>query len=151
MHSSAQYLTMIPCGAPGAGKSHVANFMIDGYNSGRSRSDQSTVSGLTQDVSSHKGCAFGKLENVPLLIFDNPGFGDGKIDISAVATKISSKCSSEKFDACLLVLKSLDYRISFQEVCALRSMRWFFDGFTAKRFFAVFTHCDIQMPDEDWI
>ena len=88
---------------------------------------------------------------MPLLIFDIPGFGDGKIDISAMATKISSKCSSEKFDACLLVLKSLDYRISFQEVCALRSMKKFFDGFTAKRFFAVFTRCDIQMPDEDWI
>ena len=57
----------------------------------------------------------------------------------------------QTIDAILLVIKSTDYRISVQETIAIKACVKFFTNFSPKHVFLVITHCDQQMPTDEFI
>jgi hypothetical protein len=66
--------------------------------------------------------------------------------MNKITNKIRTICGTQKFDACIIVLKADDYRVTFQEFFALKSMREFLADFSAQRVFCVITHCDKFKP-----
>lgn len=69
-------ITLIPFGAPGAGKSLVANLLVCGKADGPFQSSQSTQSGLTRTISLAEGPAFNNASYRRVKVFDIPGIGD---------------------------------------------------------------------------
>ena len=108
---SSRPKTLIPFGAPGAGKSNVLNKLIG--MEGRFKSSRSAVSGLTQNITYEQGPAFGKAGNPLLRVYDTPGVGDFNIPMPMIVADIKTNIgSSQCFDAALVVLKMTDYRAS---------------------------------------
>ena len=142
-------ITLIPFGAAGSGKSTVANLIVCGKAAGPFPSGQSTQSGLTRTITSAEGHAFNNASYRKVKVFDIPGIGDHNMELTKVTDEIRAKCGTQKFDACIIVVKATDYRVTIQEVLALKCMREFLTGFSAQRVFCVITHCDKHKPDEE--
>ena len=142
-------ITIIPFGAPGAGKSLMANLLVCGKVAGPFQSSQSTQSGLTRIITSAEGHAFNNASYRRVKVFDIPGIGDTNLELTKITDEIRVKCGTQKFDACIIVVKATDYRVTLQEVLALKCMREFLVGFSAQRVFCVITHCDKFKPDEE--
>jgi len=51
----------------------------------------------------------------------------------------------------IIVLKTVDFRASLQEITAVMAIRKILDNFNPKNVFVIFTHCDLQTPDEELI
>ena len=78
-------------------------------------SSNKVTTGVTKEISSFTGPAFGIEENgYPLLkVYDLPGVGDPKLPIALFIDDINRKIgSNQKIDAALIVLKLTDYRTS---------------------------------------
>ena len=111
MRSAAKPKSIIPFGAPGAGKSNILNKLIG--MEGRFVSSRSAVSGLTQNITYQEGPAFGKPGNPLLRVYDTPGVGDFNIPMPHIVADIKISIGSKQcFDAALVVLKMTDYRAS---------------------------------------
>lgn len=53
------YYTIVPFGGMGCGKSTLANFLVDGKDSGKFETSNSTGGGVTKKIKSVKGFALG--------------------------------------------------------------------------------------------
>ena len=56
-----------------------------------------------------------------------------------------------KFDAAIIVIKSIDYRASVYDAIAFGEMRNFFEHLTPEHIFCCITYCDDKVPDTDSI
>ena len=128
MQHSKPY-TIIPFGAPGSGKSHVLNKLI-GHE--EFQSSQSAASGVTKEIKSYTGPAFGQAGKKRLQAFDAPGVGDMELSLQQIVDDIKASIQSTEttFDAALIVLKIFDYRATVQEIIALRAVKTFFENFS---------------------
>jgi len=57
--ASDYYYTIVPFGGMGCGKSTLANFLVDGRDSGKFLTSNSTGGGVTRKIKSSKGFALG--------------------------------------------------------------------------------------------
>jgi hypothetical protein len=69
--------------------------------------------------------------------------GDMELPIADIIADIKKKIGSEEnIDAALVVLKISDYRTSFQEMMAIKTISKMLDNSKPSDTFMVITHCD---------
>jgi len=94
----------------------------------------------------------GNSSNPKVSFFDVPGFGDPTFNIEQIAKEIEKAFSSgQKINICLIVTKSTDYRLSFQEIIALKAIKTFLSDMKPEGFYCWISHCDVSKPDEAFI
>jgi hypothetical protein len=94
----------------------------------------------------------GNSSNPKVSFFDVPGFGDPTFNIEQIAKEIEKAFSSgQKINICLIVTKSTDYRLSFQEIIALKAIKTFLSDMKPDGFYCWISHCDVSKPDEAFI
>jgi hypothetical protein len=139
-------------GGTGVGKSYAGNFILDGRNSGRLKSSSASVGGVTKEVRIFEANALGNKSNPKVSFVDVPGFGDPTFNIEEIAEEIEKVFSSgQKIQICLIVTKSTDYRLSFQEIIALKAIKTFLSDIKPEGFYCWISHCDVSEPDEIFI
>lgn len=80
------------------------------------------------------------------------GVGDLELPMMQIIQNIRQTIGHQiPFAAILLVIKATDYRASTQEVIAAKAISKFFSNLDHSRVFAVFTHCDLLRPDEEFM
>ncbi|CDW72080.1 UNKNOWN [Stylonychia lemnae] len=150
VYRPVKYLTLIPFGAPGSGKSCILNLLCG--IQGKFLSSKTARSGCTQNIDFIECQAFGSHPSINLKLYDGPGVGDFKICLDQIVLDIKLKIGhSQTFDGALIVIKSTDYRISVQETMAIKATVKFFSNFSPKHVFLIITHCDIESPTDDFI
>jgi len=55
------------------------------------------------------------------------------------------------FDVALIVFKASDFRITIQEIMALKAMKAFFENFESHKVVCVITHCDKVYVEDEWL
>ena len=141
---------MIPFGAPGSGKSNLLNMLVG--IPGRFASSSSACSGLTQEISFYEGPAFGKSGQRQLRVYDAPGVGDFNIPMGKIIENIMDSVGSKQwFDAALIVIRSTDYRLSVQEMIAIKAIAKLLIDHQPQNIFLIITHCDLQYPSDDLV
>ena len=66
-------------GGVGAGKSTLANFLLDGYDSNKCKASETTEGGETKTISKNEGKAL--CDGQPVIVFDLPGLTDPDLPI----------------------------------------------------------------------
>ena len=114
----SEYVVVL-IGGPGAGKSTVANFLIDGKDSNLFEASKDTVSGVTQGVQMEIGPALGERKGKKFRVFDTPGLADPEMPIEEWVDKIKEGITThQNIDMVLMVLKASDYRMSFADIAS---------------------------------
>ena len=86
----------MPFGGPGAGKSTVCNFLLDGEDSNTFKASESTAGGETKVVSSKKNWALGDSNTGKRVhVFDIPGLADPELPIEKWVEEIRESISSD--------------------------------------------------------
>ena len=94
----------------------------------------------------------GNSSNPKISFVDVPGFGDPTFKMEDIAQEIEKAFSSgQKIQICLIVTKSTDYRLSLNEIIALRAIKTFLSDLKPEGFYCWISHCDVSKPDEDFI
>jgi predicted GTPase len=105
------------------GKSHVGNTILGKlfFPSGNK-----SVSGMTVEMKMAQNAAFNNAANQIIRFIDMPGFGDPNLPLEKFAQQIlQSLTADDKIDAVVIVTKATDYRLSLQEMIALRAIKKF--------------------------
>lgn len=137
-------------GGPGVGKSTVANFLLDGYDSNKCMASKYTGSSLTQDVQCETGRTFGEKNGKKIKVFDTPGLVDPSMPIDEWVEKVKYGITTEQnIDMVLMVLKATDYRFSFADIASAQAMQTFLEGLKPLNTFLCFTHCDVMKETID--
>ena len=138
-------LSTVLFGPPGSGKSTVLNMLagMPGFF---------TRSGPTIKITNNVGPAFG-IQGQPMLkVFDAPGVGDYNLPLAAIVADIKCSIGSDQpIDATLIVLKSTDFRKTLEATLTIKCTSKFLKTFESRKVFMVITHCDQEMPDEEFI
>ena len=150
MSNEPRLFTLIPFGAPGVGKSNLMNKLIG--KEGRFISSSAVTSGVTKNISYEQGPAFG-IEGNPLLrVYDVPGVGDYDLPMIDIIDDIKKNIGSKQnIDAALVVLKITDYRMSIQEMYAIKTITRMIDNSNSGDTFMILTHCDKLQPSDELI
>lgn len=95
----------------GSGKSTLANFLVDGEDSNRFETSNSTGGGVTKKIQSARGFALGeKSLSKKVQVFDLPGLADPDMPMMEWIDEIQRGIdSNENIDMGLMVMKSQDY------------------------------------------
>jgi ribosome biogenesis GTPase A len=107
---------IVPFGGPGSGKSTLCNFLIDGKNSGKFKTSDTTDGSETTEITHHTNWILGdKKLKKKVQIFDTPGLGapDLTIDDWVGAVK-EGVPENQQIDMALVVLKATDKRMGFE-------------------------------------
>jgi hypothetical protein len=81
-----------------------------------------------------------------------PGFGDPDLAMSDYAKKLISMFKKKKrIDACIIVTKATDLRLSVQEIITMKAIKKFILDVDPDEIYTVFTHCDLQPITEEQI
>jgi len=126
--------------------------LLDGKNSGRFKSSDSTAGGETKKVTSHKGSALGDSKKAKVQIFDVPGLTDPDLPIDLWIDEIRSGVEADQqIDMAIMVLKATDYRMTMEQIISAKAMKQFLDNLKPKSTFICFTFCDKEMPKEKFV
>lgn len=78
--------------------------------------------------------------------------GDFNLCLDQIVLDIKTSIGhNEIIDCALIVIKSTDYRITVQETMAIKGCAKFFSNFSPANVYLVITHCDEQMPTDEFI
>jgi hypothetical protein len=102
------------------GKSNFCNKLV-GENFFKSES--SSESGVTKEISFLKRPALGKKGATMLNVAEIPGLCDIEIPLACLINEIQTKIGYLPFDAVLIVIKLSDYRASLSEVVAMKFIK----------------------------
>ena len=81
---------------------------------------------MTVEMKMAQNAAFNNALNQIIRFIDMPGFGDPNLPLEKFAQQILQSLTAEdKIDAVVIVTKATDYRISLQEMIALRAIKKF--------------------------
>lgn len=104
---------MVMFGGPGCGKSTVANYLLDGRDSGRFRTGIDSRAVTTAISVYQKSVAFGGQGDREIGLIDSPGLMDPEMKLEDIAKDISRNIGHTlTFDAACLVSKATDYRLT---------------------------------------
>ena len=149
---SSHYHSIVPFGGPGVGKSTFCNMILDGKDSGRFKSSESTQGGETKKVSSFKGNALADQKNAKVKVFDVPGLTDPDLPIDLWVEEIRNGVeASQQIDMAIMILKATDYRMTMEQIISAKAMCKFLENLKPKSTFLCFTFCDKEMPKEKFV
>ena len=87
-----------------------------------------------------------------LRVYDAPGVGDFNIPMGDIIQNIMQTVGSKQcFDAALIVVRSTDYRLSVQEMIAIKAIAKLLIDHKPQNIFLIITHCDKQYPSDDLV
>jgi predicted GTPase len=117
------------------------------------KSSDTTDGSETTKITHKTGWIFGddKLEK-KIQIFDTPGLGAPDLSIDKWVEEVKNGVpKGQQIDMALVVIKSTDKRLGFEQLLSVQAMANFLKGLKAENTFIIFTHCDLQKPKEDFI
>jgi ribosome biogenesis GTPase A len=89
-------------GGPGAGKSNICNKLV---GEKFFKSESSSESGVTKEITFLKRPALGKKGATMLNVADLPGLCDLNLPLAKMINEIKTKIGSLSFDAVLIIVK----------------------------------------------
>ena len=144
---------IVPFGGPGAGKSTLSNFLVDGRDSGKFLASDTCEGSETKQVTSHTNWVLGDSSlKKKVQVFDVPGLGAPDLPLEDFVDEIKKGISDKQnIDMALLVLKASDKRLSIEQLISIKVLCQFLESLKPENVFMVFTHCDSpDKPKADW-